>query len=181
MNTRETVLSIKVVDNFQCWGVWKCNRDTFFKVTVTVCRDLKWGGSWLFVTPWTVAHQAPLSMEFSRQEYCSGLPFSPPGESFQPKKQIHISYASSLTSGFLTTSAIWEAHTKGSHCDFLGSLSFVAAAESLQSCPTLCDPIDDSPPDFPVPGILQARTLEWVAISFSNAWKWKVKVSKSYY
>ena len=40
---------------------------------------------------------------------------------------------------------------------------------SLQSCPTLCDPIDDSPPDAPVPGILQARTLEWVAISFSNA------------
>ena len=51
-----------------------------------------------------------------------------------------------------------------------------AAAESRQSCPTLCDPIDGSPPGFPVPGILQARTLEWVAISFSNAWKWKVKV-----
>ena len=51
-----------------------------------------------------------------------------------------------------------------------------AAAKSLQSCPTLCDPIDGSPPDSPVPGILQARTLEWVAISFSNAWKWKVKV-----
>ena len=43
-------------------------------------------------------------------------------------------------------------------------------------CLTLCDPIDGSPPGFPVPGILQARTLEWVAISFSNAWKWKVKV-----
>ena len=51
-----------------------------------------------------------------------------------------------------------------------------AAAKSLQSCPTLCDPIDGSPPGSPVPGILQARTLEWVAISFSNAWKWKVKV-----
>ena len=48
-----------------------------------------------------------------------------------------------------------------------------AAAKSLQSCPTLCDPRDGSPP---VPGVLQARTLEWVAISFSNAWKWKVKV-----
>ena len=53
---------------------------------------------------------------------------------------------------------------------------FAAAAKSLQSCPTLCDPIDGSPPGSPVPGILQARTLEWVAISFSNAWKWKVKV-----
>ena len=51
-----------------------------------------------------------------------------------------------------------------------------AAAKSLQSSPTLCDPGDGSPPGSPVPGILQARTLEWVAISFSNAWKWKVKV-----
>ena len=51
-----------------------------------------------------------------------------------------------------------------------------AAAKSLQSCPTLCDPLDGSPPDSPVPGILQARTLEWVAISFSNAWKWSRSV-----
>ena len=51
-----------------------------------------------------------------------------------------------------------------------------AAAKSPQSCPTLCDPIDGSPSGSPVPGILQARTLEWVAISFSKAWKWKVKV-----
>ena len=50
-----------------------------------------------------------------------------------------------------------------------------AAAKSFQSCLTLCDPMDGSLPGFPVPGILQARTLEWVAISFSNAWKWKVK------
>ena len=48
-------------------------------------------------------------------------------------------------------------------------------AATVQSCPTLCDPIDGSPPGSPVPGILQARTLEWVAISFSNEWKWKVK------
>ena len=52
----------------------------------------------------------------------------------------------------------------------------LAIAKSLQSCPTLCDLIDGSPPGSPVPGIPQARTLEWVAISFSNAWKWKVKV-----
>ena len=51
-----------------------------------------------------------------------------------------------------------------------------AAAKSLQSCPTLCHPIDGSLPGSPVPGILQARTLEWVAISFSGAWKWKVRV-----
>ena len=51
-----------------------------------------------------------------------------------------------------------------------------AAAKSLQLCRTLCDPIDSSPPGSAIPGILQARTLEWVAISFSNAWRWKVKV-----
>ena len=62
----------------------------------------------------------------------------------------------------------------------LNEAVFGAAAKSLQLCPhrhvPLCDPIDGSPPGSSVPGILQARTLEWVAISFSNAWKWKVKV-----
>ena len=56
------------------------------------------------------------------------------------------------------------------------SQAAAAAAKSLQSCPTLCDPIDGSPLGSPIPGILQAITLKWVAISFSNAWKWKVKV-----
>jgi len=56
------------------------------------------------------------------------------------------------------------------------SHNVAATAKSLQSCPTLCDPIDGSSPGPPVPGILQARTLERAAISFSNAWKWKVKV-----
>ena len=59
--------------------------------------------------------------------------------------------------------------------NFLKMLA-AAASKSLQSCPTLCNPIDGSPPGSPVPRILQARILEWVAISFSNAWKWKVKV-----
>ena len=73
-----------------------------------------------------------------------------------------------------------------SHCTYhpqsLGSVekfngtATAAAAKSLQLCPTLCDPIDGSPPGFPIPGILQERILEWVATSFSNAWKWKVKV-----
>ena len=57
-----------------------------------------------------------------------------------------------------------------------GRMAAAAAAKSLQSCPTLCDPIDGSPLGSPVHGILQARTLEWVAIAFSNAEKWKVKV-----
>ena len=52
---------------------------------------------------------------------------------------------------------------------FVTAAAAAAAAKSLHSCPTLCDPIDSSPPDSPIPAILQARTLEWVAISFSNA------------
>ena len=57
--------------------------------------------------------------------------------------------------------------------DYQVPAAAAAAAKSLQSCPALCKPIDGSPPGSPVPGTLQARTLEWVAISFSNAWKWK--------
>ena len=82
----------------------------------------------LCVTPQTAAHQAPLSLGFSRQEHWSGVPL--PSPTYGPA---------------------------------------AATAKSLQSCPALCDPIDGSPPGSPVPGILQARTLEWVAISFSNA------------
>ena len=71
-------------------------------------------------------------------------------------------------------------HTLTRSSSFLSSkrqaAAAAAAAKSLQSCPTLCDPIDGSPPGSAVPGILQARTPDWVAISFSNAWKWKVKV-----
>ena len=59
---------------------------------------------------------------------------------------------------------------------FSPSSSSAAAAKSLQLCPTLCDPIDGSQPGSPIPGIFQAKVLEWVAISFSNAWKWKVRV-----
>ena len=70
----------------------------------------------------------------------------------------------------LSKEKIWKSLRK----DFKGITT--TTTKSLQSCPTLCDPIDGSPPGFPVPGNLQARTLEWVAISFSNAWKWKVKV-----
>ena len=62
------------------------------------------------------------------------------------------------------------------NCASCPSSLAAAAAKSLQLCPTLCDPIGSSPPGSPVPGILQARTLEWVAISFSNIWKWKNQV-----
>ena len=69
---------------------------------------------------------------------------------------------------------IWNGNYKMEIWNLVTVQHAAAAVKSLQSCPTLCDPID--PPGFPVPGILQARTLEWAAISFSNAWKWKVKV-----
>ena len=77
------------------------------------------------------------------------------------------------------TSQSWRKSTLHMHwmdCCWCQSSSTLSAAKSLQSFPTLCNPIHGSPPGYPIPGILQARTLEWVAISFSNAWKWKVKV-----
>ena len=135
-------------------------------------------------------------MRFPRQEYWSGLPFpppgifptqglnscllhwqagslplTPPGKSHRTLVWVAIPFSrgyswprdwtriSWITGGFFTVWATRE-----------------TAAKLLQSFPTLCDPIDGSPPGSTVPGILQARTLEWVAVSFSNVWKWKVKV-----
>ena len=73
----------------------------------------------------------------------------------------------------VTSVKSWDNH----HMNLNTAIYLTAdAAKSLQSCPTLCNPIDGRPPGSPIPGILQARILEWVAISFSNAWKWKVKV-----
>jgi len=120
----------------------------------------------LFAILWSVAHQALLSIVFSRQEYWSGLPCSSPGDLRNPGIEPASLTSPALAGRFFTTSAIWKAQTNN---------NAAAAAKSLQSCPTLWDPIDGRPPGSTVPGILQARTLEWVAISFSNAWKWKVK------
>ena len=88
------------------------------------------------MTSWTVGHQAPLFMEFSRQEYCSGLPCPPPGDLPNPAIKRRSPAA--------------------------------AAAKSLQSCLTLCNPMDYSPPDSSVHGILQARILQWVAMPSSR-------------
>ena len=121
---------------------------------------------WLFATPWTVACQVPLSVEFSRQEYWRGLPLPSPGNLPDPGIETMSLAPPALAGGLLTTV---PPGTPTLQCA-------AAAAKSLQSCPTLCDPIEGSPPGSPVPGILQARILEWVAISFSSAWKWKVKV-----
>ena len=99
----------------------------------------------LCATPQMAAHQAPPSLGFSRQEHWSGVPLP---------SQLLLNWR-------------WQEN--------ITAPSNWATAKSLQSYPTLWDPIDSSPPGSPVPGILQARTLEWVAISFSNAGKWKVK------
>ena len=107
------------------------------------------------LTLWTVALQALLSMEFARQEYWSGLPCPLPGDLSNLGIEPASLMSPALAGRFFTTSTTWK--------------DLTAAAKSLQSCPTLCDPIDGSLPGSPVPGILQARMLEWVAISFSNA------------
>ena len=73
-------------------------------------------------------------------------------------------------------SRLWEINLHCLRHTVCYFLTAATAAKSLQSCLALCDPIDGSPPGSPIPEILQARILEWVAISFSNAWKWKVKM-----
>ena len=100
--------------------------------------------SCLTVTPWTAAHQAPLSRGFSRQEYWSGLPLSPPGDLPKP--------------GIKPTSPVSSA---------LQVDSLLSEGES-HSVVSDCDPMDCSPPGSPVRGILPGRILEWVAISFSR-------------
>ena len=135
-------------------------------------------------------------MEFSRPEYWSGLPFPSPGDSPNPgiEPRSPALQADSLpaeaqgklkNTGVHSLSLLQQIFpTQDSnqhllHCRWiLYQLSYqgspaAAASKSLQSCPPLCNPIDGSPPGSTVPGILQARIMEWVAISFSNAWKWK--------
>ena len=113
----------------------------------------------LCVTLWTAAHQTSLSMGFSRQEYWNGLPCPPPGDLPSPRMEPKP----------LKSNLHWQAGSLPLEPTGKPENMHAAAAKSLQLCPTLCDTIDGSPPGSPVPGILQARTLEWVAISFSNA------------
>ena len=162
------------------------------------------------VTPWTVGPQAPLSMEFSRQEYWSGLPFLTPRDLPDPRIELASLACPALAGRFLTTSTTWEAHVKHrskkrkvfqddisgflkpkhkSTCAFppLGHVhthSYMGSththtktlcghtseptSEVAQSCPTLFDPMDCSLPGSSFHGILRARVLEWVAISFSK-------------
>ena len=126
-------------------------------LSIFLCFSMPGGGGLVtkscltLATPWTVACQAPLSMGFSRQEYWSGLPFP----SLEDLPDLGIEPGSSaLQADSLPT------ELQGKPFSVLA-----VAAKSLQLCLTLCDPIDGSPPGSSVPGILQARILEWVAIS----------------
>ena len=133
----------------------------------------------LWATPLTAVHQAPPSLGFSRQEHWSGLPFPSPMHESEKWKWIRsvnvwlfvtpwtTAYQAPLSMGFFRQE-YWSGLPLPSPA--------AATAKSLQSCPTLCDPIEGIPPGSRVPGILQVRPLEWVAISFSNACKWKVEV-----
>ena len=102
----------------------------------------------LFATPWTVACQAPLSMEFSRQGYWSGLPFPSPGDLPDP----------GIKPGSSTLQA--DSYPLSHQGRILPTAAAAAAAKSLQSCPTLCNPIDGSPQDSPIPGILQCMKVK---------------------
>ena len=133
-----------------------------------------------FATPWTVAHQGPLCMGFPRQEYWSELPFPSPGDlprsGIKPESPCLLHWqVDSLPLGppgkiFVS---ILPSKTLASGKDCLSVMSRQSRIESgsvcvvTQLCPTLCDPLDCSPPGSSVHGILQARILEWVAISFS--------------
>ena len=107
---------------------------------------------------WTISSQAPLSMGILQARILEWVAIFLQGIFPTQGSNLHL--------------LNWQIIYHGATC----IPPATAAAKSLQLCPTLCNPIDGSPPGSPVPGILQARTLEWVAIAFSNAWKWKVKV-----
>ena len=113
---------------------------------------------WLFVSPWTIAHQTPLSMGFSKQKSWSGL-------SCLLWRIFPTQGSNSRLLYFLQ----WQADSSPlAPLDGLVINLSEWVSEVAQSCPTLCDPVDCSPPDSSIHGILQARVLEWVAISFSR-------------
>ena len=117
---------------------------------------------WLFLTPQTIACQAPLSIDF-------------PGKNTEV--DCHFLLQGIFPTQWLNPWLLHRGQVVYHWATWEASWSIAAAAaKSLQSCLALCDPIHSSPPGSPIPEILQARTLEWVAISFSTAWKWKVNV-----
>ena len=109
--------------------------------------------------------------EYATTSYCQSTLLQHTTDS-GPQRTAHLGHQGATASGAPRIGVQRAPDAQGLHWQIFPA----AAAKSLQSCLTLCDPTDGSPPGSPVPGILQARTLEWVAISYSNAWKWKEKV-----
>ena len=155
---------------------------------------------WLYATPWIAACQASLSITNSQNStklmsiesmmpsshliLCRPLlllpPIPPSIKVFSNESTLHMRRPKYWSFSFSISPSNEHPGLISFRMDWLDLLAVQGTicifAESLQSCPTLCNPIDGSPRGSPIPGIPQARTLEWVAISFSNAWKWKVKV-----
>ena len=139
-------------------------------------HDAKLLQSWLFGTPRTVAHQTPLSIELSRQEYWSGLPSPSPGDLPNPGIEPISLVSPALEDRYFTTlphllTSLHGRKDKGTVQGFILTES-ESESEVTQLCRTLCDPTDCSPPGSSVHGILQARILEWIAISFSRGSSW---------
>ena len=137
-------------------GLLITNGPMFPKCVLHVCVLSCFSRVQLFVTPWTVDHQTPLSMGFSRQEYQSGLPSPPPGELPDPGIQPEPPEAPALQADFFKP------------LSHRGSPIVCVCVFQLLGCVQLCDPMDCSLPGFSAPGTLQTRILEWVAISFSR-------------
>ena len=119
-------------------------------------------------TPWLAkaAHPTLCTTPCSSQGWLGAL---------WPQRALSTTHLFSARSLISPLDHLWDFSQRWQLCFISSSSSAAAAAKSLQSRPTLCNPTDGSPPGSPISGILQARTLEWVAISLSNAWKWKVK------
>ena len=128
-----------------------------------MCVLSRFSHAQLFATLWTIACQDRVSSVHAilQARILEWVPYPSPGDPPNQRVEPMSLMSPALAAGFFTTSATWEVPFKQAAAD--------AAGESLQSRPTLCDPRDGSPPGSPIPGILQARILERVAISFSNA------------
>ena len=134
----------------------------------------------LLATPWTAAHQAPLSMEFSRQEYWSGVPLPSPwiytaAKSLQSCPTLVRPHRRQPT----RLPRPWDSPGKNTRvgCHFLlQGMKVKSESEVAQSCPTLCDPMDCSLPGSSIHGIFQARVLEWGAIAFSDIFIYQLSI-----
>ena len=141
------------------------------------------GHCWVFQICWHIACSSFTASSFRIWNSSTGISSPPLALFVVMLSKAHLTSHSRMSGSRWVITPLW---LSGSWRSFLYSssvyschrflISSASVAESLQLCPTLCNLIDRSPQGSPVPGILQARTLEWVALPFSNAWKWKVKV-----